>query len=146
MTLIPAYLVGKNISTFACTPQAVGNGGTLVPGTTFDMHSLGVLDDATWRGDPGLVEISPTDAVSENYVATKETWELTLGEIAKADGSSQLLVAAFNFNYIRVQWAVTAPWGAAGFNFAVIGAIGPCQMGIVQGKNGWQMTVRPAGI
>ena len=143
---IPSFMVGKNVSLFGCTPQGVGTGGVLVPQTAFDMHSLGVLDDATWEGDPGLVSIMPTDAAINNYVPTAEDFTITLGEIIKSDGSSQTLLTAFGFNYMRVQWVVTPPWGSGGFTFAAIGVIGPSRTGVTTGKNASQITLRPCGI
>ncbi len=143
---IPTLLVGKNVTLASVQPEVPNASGVLTPGTSYDLHVLGVFDSFEYEGEFNLAEISPLDGTVRNYQGTKEDFTITIGEIEKADGSSNLMNLWATQNYIRVECDAQAPGGATTQKFAAIGIRATIRKGFVEDKNAVLMTLRPCGL
>lgn len=145
---IPTVLIGKNVSAAAITGEVPAVNGVLSAGVTYNLKTLGTLDHFEYSGSFNGEDVHPVDAAVTNFVGTVDDFEVTVGEIELADGSSSLMSIWGTYNYLRFAIAFTPTGGSQQFQFAAIvtRAGGNIRKGIVEGKNAVLATFKPCGI
>lgn len=101
MATIPGWLTGKGVTAVTITPQTVNNQtGGLTDTTAVPL--VGHLDGVAIRTRVTNEEISPMDAVRENYVPIQTGSSFELTEVLKAIGINLLAPAANASLYQKV--------------------------------------------
>ena len=147
-TPIPRYLVARNITLFAGGAMYINSDGSISPGGDFaDFHSLGVYDSFDLSYDFGLEEISSTDALLENFVQTKGTFDANVSEIQLPGGYSKLAqIGLTQSSYLGIEGVTTDPITGAAMDVSFVGIFGSLRMGIEKGKNVVTANIKPCGI
>lgn len=147
-TAIPRYLVGRNVAVFYGGALKINADGSVTPATDYtDFHAAGVFDTFEITFNFGLEEISATDAMIENHVSTKVSFDCNVGEIMQASGQSKLAQIGFSeSNYIGVEMITEDPITGAAMVCSVVGIFNTIKTGVVQGRNVIMANILPCGI
>ena len=121
---LPVYFVGRNISNARITPLIVAANGTFTKGSAHDIAGFSggylTFKSASFQQTAGSIEVSPANVTVENYVLTKDTFDVTLSEILYADPSNNALPAAWaSYDHFLVEALIQPYQGGNSTPFTV---------------------------
>jgi len=154
-TTIPQFYVGRNVTVASCKNYAsISSSAVLSGGSAFDVHTLGVLDEITFRAELGGIEISGADYTIENYMQGKVSFTVSFNEIISGNLYSNIQNAWMNAlngatsPYFKFSWAAAGAGQTANYMIVVATlAGGDCEFaGAVEGKQVCKATFRPCGL
>lgn len=109
---IPLYWVGRYLVNAKVTPCTINLlTGVVTKGTTYDIAAAPkYVDYVRINMSVRQEEISAANAIMENYVQIKDTFEVEVCEIKHSDGQGKILNAWIGFDYFLVE-VLTSPDG-----------------------------------
>jgi hypothetical protein len=109
---IPLYWAGRYLVNAKVTPGTINAlTGVFTPGTIYDIAAAPkYVDYVRINMSVRQEEISAANAIMENYVQIKDTFDVEICEIKHSDGQAKLLNAWIGFDVFRVQ-VYTSPDG-----------------------------------
>lgn len=140
MSVVPPWLVGRNVTAISITGETAGSDGTLTPGSTITL--TGHLDEITLDQVNDTENIVPLDVRQNNEVITGSGTSMSIVEILSAYGTTGNLLATVAesldlavFTYTRGGKAFTCTHVIKGYT-----------EGIRRGKSVGTMSLGPAGV
>ena len=135
------YLLGKHLTSVSFTPQSVGSGGALTPGTAATIHALVVdfeVEPITETEDIRGINVENANAVPIGYDG-----EMSFEILMRSDANALMVSTWGSDNFI-----VTVTIGANTVTFYGVVTSAPVKVGS-HGRNTWRVRLKqftPTGV
>lgn len=142
--IIPTWHTGKTSSVVDLTDVTIDPAdGTVTSGTP--RHMVNSFDGWNYQGRTQSVEIHPTAAVVENNVPVTKGFVITINQLTRSGGQSDLMDLYMASGKAYVLFSGESDDGTNTRTLTTYAMMADCTYGIVEGKNAAVMTLITAG-
>ncbi len=148
---LPFYKQAKHLTTLKLYP-GVKAGSVVTWGTPVDLATqasggTGTFEAFQFNGSPVDVSLAPADSRYENMATERDTFDVTISEVAPVNGTGNLKLIWYTSEYIRVVAGYTDDGAASSTeqSIVVVGKRGRLGTGMQLGKNTDTLSLVPCG-